>query len=158
MISHNDIIYLSTSGEYFAKEPGLATTYCQGGHKLVVYLVFLPDENEKYYSQKDRDIVVVNNVSHELPIGVLTFESRDRKVIQHTQDLRIEQKELKVVAMEKEKLLKQAKQDGANDEVIRKLDDEVHAAWDEYFHIKFDDKRNLLEHIHSPVAHAPVIV
>ena len=140
-------------GEYFSKDPGLATTYCQGGHKLVVYLVFLPEEHEKYYNQKDRDIVVVNNVSHELPIGVLSFESVDRTVVQHTQQLRIEQKALKVAAIENEQLLKKAQEAGQDEETIQKLEHEVHAAWDEYFITKFDENRNLMEHLHlTPVA------
>lgn len=140
-------------GEYFSKDPGLATTYCQGGHKLVVYLVFIPEEHEKYYNQKDRDIIVVNNLSHELPIGVLSFESVDRTVVQHTQLLRTEQKALKVKAIDKEKELKTAQEDGADAENIQKLDAEVHAAWDEYFATKFDEDRNLMEHLHlAPVA------
>ena len=140
-------------GEYFSKDPGLATTYCQGGHKLIVYLVFIPEEHEKYYNQRDRDIIVVNNVSHELPVGVLSFESVDRKTVQHTQQLRIEQKALKVAAIEKEQLLRKSQDEGAADEVIAKLDKEVHEAWDEYFVTKFDENRNLMEHLHlAPVA------
>ena len=150
---HNKILFLSLVGEYFSKEPGLATTYCQGGHKLVVYLVFLPEEHERYYNQKDRDIVVVNNTSHELPIGVLTFESVDRKVVQHTQELRIEQKALKAKAIEKEKLLKKAQESGEDEQFIQKLEQDVQDAWDEYFITKFDENRNLLEHLHlTPVA------
>lgn len=140
-------------GEYFSKDPGLATTYCQGGHKLVVYLVFIPEEHEKYYNQRDRDIIVINNVSHELPVGVLSFDSVDREVVQHTQQLRIEQKALKVAAIEKEKLLRKSQDEGAAEEVIANLDKEVHAAWDEYFVTKFDENRNLMEHLHlTPVA------
>lgn len=139
-------------GEYFSKDPGLATTYCQGGHKLVVYLVFIPEEHERTYNQKDRDIIVVNNVSHELPIGVLSFESVDRKVVQHTQELRIEQKALKNEAMEKEAALKKAQENGEDESVIKALDQEVHDAWEEYFRTKFDHNRNLMEHLHvSPV-------
>lgn len=134
-------------GEYFSKEPGLATTYCKGGHKLVVYLIFIPEEHEKYYSQKDRDIVVVNNTSHELPVGVLSFESVDREVVQHTQQLRIEQKELKFAAIAKEKELKKAKEEGADEATIEKLDDEVHEAWDMYFVTRLDENRNLMDHL-----------
>lgn len=140
-------------GEYFSKDPGLATTYCQGGHKLVVYLVFMPEEHERYYNQKDRDIVVINNTSHELPIGVLTFDWVDRKVVQHTQELRIEQKALKFKAIEKEKLLKKAQEIDEDPDIIQKLDESVHAAWDEYFATKFDENRNLMEHLTmTPVA------
>jgi len=132
----------------------LATTYCGGGHKLIVYLVFIPEEHEKSYNQKDRDIIVIDNVSHELPIGVLSFESVDRKVVQHTQQLRIEQKELKSAAIDKEKLLKKAKEDGGEElSFIEKLEAEVEAAWDEYFRTKFDENRNLMEHLHmTPLA------
>lgn len=134
-------------GEYFSKEPGLATTYCKGGHKIVVYLIFVPEEHEKYYNQKDRDIVVVNNTSHELPIGVLSFESVDRDVVHHTQQLRIEQKTLKVKAIELEKELKRAKAEGGDEETIAKLDEDVHEAWDLYFATKLNENRNLMDHL-----------
>ena len=69
------------------------------------------------------------------------------------QQLRIEQKALKVDAIEKEKLLRRAQEESAADEVIQKLDKEVHEAWDNYFLTKFDENRNLLEHLHlAPVA------
>lgn len=135
-------------GEYFSKEPGLATTYCKGSNKLVVFLIFVPEEHEKYYSQKDRDIVVVNNTSHELPIGVISFESVDRDVVRHTQQLRIEQKELKFAAIEKEKLLKKAKEENQDEAIIQKLEEEVEEAWDLYFVTRLDENRNQMEHLH----------
>lgn len=136
------------AGEYFSKEPGLASTYCKNSNKLVVFLIFIPEEHEKYYNQKDRDIVVVNNTSHELPIGVLSFESVDRDVVRHTQQLRIEQKELKVAAIKKEQLLKTAREENQDEATVEQLEHEVHEAWDIYFLAKFDENRNQLDHLH----------
>ncbi|CAB9527727.1 expressed unknown protein [Seminavis robusta] len=136
-------------GEYFSKDPGLATTYTKGGHKMIVFLIFIPEEHERYYNQKDRDIIVVNNTSHELPIGVITYESVDRAIVQHTQRLRIEQKEMKFEAMGKEKILKKAKEDGADEGTIKKLEDDVQEAWDEYFRTKLNKDRNVMDHLHE---------
>jgi hypothetical protein len=106
------------------------------------------DEHEKYYSQKDRDIVVVNNTSHELPIGVLSFESVDWAVVQHTQQLRMEQKELKLAAIEKERLwMEAANQEGTDKATLQEMDEAVHQAWDMYFATKFDENRNSMDHL-----------
>jgi len=117
---------------------------------LIVFLVFFPPENEKYYSQRDRDILVINNLAHELPIGVLHFESVDRTVVQHTQQLRIEQKALKEQAIRKEKDLKEAlaqEEQQPSVEVLQNMDQQVREAWQLYYRAKLDENRNTMEHL-----------
>ena len=161
-------------GEYFSKDPGLATTYCGlgphglGPATLIVYLVFIPEDQEKYYSQRDRDILCIEHVHHELPIGVLQFEAVDPKVIQHTQELRIEQKELKEIAVALEKkwkvAVKAAAVQAANNNdpdkkdetttatTLQIMEEHVRDAWRNYYRTKWDENRNTLQHLTSTTA------
>ena len=43
--------------------------------------------------------------------------------------------------------LKKAKEEGADEATLEKLDDEVHAAWDLYFLTRLDENRNLMDHL-----------
>jgi hypothetical protein len=87
-------------GEYFSKEPGLAATYRHEGHCLIVFALLMPKDHEKVYSQKDRDIIVIPELSHQLPLGVIRFTDVDEAVIQHSQDMRLVQRELKKAAVD----------------------------------------------------------
>lgn len=96
-------------GEYFSKEPGLSATYRKEGHCLLVFLLLMPKDHEKVFSQKDRDIIVVPEMSQQLPLGVLRFDSVDERKIQHSQSMRLEQRRLKETAKECDWRVAQAK-------------------------------------------------
>ena len=95
-------------GDYFSKEPGLAATYRQEGHCLVVFLLLVPKDHEPRYSQKDRDIIVVPENSHQLPLGVIRFAGVDETKIAHSQQMRLVQRSLKTEALQKEWLVDEA--------------------------------------------------
>ena len=74
-------------GEYFGKSPSHSLRYAGGGAcggKMLVFLVILPgiavDGNQHQRRQAkradDRGYIVVENNSHQIPLGVLTFKPR----------------------------------------------------------------------------------
>ncbi|CAB9497495.1 expressed unknown protein [Seminavis robusta] len=89
-------------GEYFSKEPGLASTYRHEGHCLIVFALLMPKDHEKVYSQKDRDIIVIPELYHQLPLGVIRFASLDEAAIEHSQSMRLSQRALKTAALDAE--------------------------------------------------------
>jgi len=95
------------NGEYFAKEPGLSATYRQEGHCLLVYLLLVPKDHEKLFSQKDRDIIVVEDGQHQLPLGVISFDTVSERRIQYSQNMRLVQRGLKEAAKECDWRIKQ---------------------------------------------------
>ena len=88
-------------GEYFSKEPGLSATYRKDGSRcLMVFLLLMPPDHEKRFSQKDRDIIVIPEACHQLPVGVLRFETLDNARIQHSQKMRLVERGLKQTALQ----------------------------------------------------------
>ena len=88
-------------GEYFSKEPGLSATYRKDGSRcLMVFLLLMPPDGEKRFSQKDRDIIVIPEACRQLPLGVLRFETLDNARIQHSQQMRLVERGLKQTALQ----------------------------------------------------------
>ena len=129
-------------GEYFSKDPGLAATYRHEGQKLMVYLLLMPKDTEKVYSQKDRDIIVVDQATHQLPIGYISFHSVNEVMIEHSQQMRLHCRELKLKAIAVEAKIKKAKKNGESTE---KLQLEAEDAWRNFLRMKMDAKRNHIQ-------------
>jgi hypothetical protein len=70
-------------GEYFAKDPHVSVSYCsstsgyQHSGKMVVFLLLLePHERRKW----DSGVVVVQRSDHQMPLGVLHFNSAEEEL------------------------------------------------------------------------------
>jgi len=89
-------------GEYFSTEPGLSSSYCRGGKRMLVFAVVLPgdgsgpapDEKDKKkgaaksppkYGPPPHNIVVVENNDHQYPLGVLHFEKATGEALARSQ-------------------------------------------------------------------------
>jgi hypothetical protein len=71
-------------GEYFAKNPGPSRHYCRGGFRILVFLIVVPTMQSR---SKRREIVVVENNHHQLPIGFVDFISADGDALQRSKDV-----------------------------------------------------------------------
>jgi hypothetical protein len=61
-------------GEYFSSDPELSTSYCKGGKQMLVFVVVVPtiwDDKR----QCPHNIIVVPTNEHQLPLGVMNFDS-----------------------------------------------------------------------------------
>jgi Poly(ADP-ribose) polymerase catalytic domain len=74
-------------GEYFSKDPGVSVRYCRRGNAMMVFVVVIPQDSVSSMAMK-HPFVVVNNNSHQLPIGTLIFSRVDKIVMDHSKRLR----------------------------------------------------------------------
>lgn len=60
-------------GEYFSADPGQSTAFCGGGRKMLVFVVVLPIIKPTKVCPPS--IIVVPTSEHQLPLGVVSFDS-----------------------------------------------------------------------------------
>lgn len=76
-------------GEYFGKNPGISSSYCKAGMRMCVFLVIVPrrsaddssSSTARPYSSSHHlpvDMIVVEDNTHQLPIGVLKLKGVDQ--------------------------------------------------------------------------------
>jgi hypothetical protein len=61
------------AGEYFAETNVISIAYCRGGKKMLVFAVLM---DKTGLTTKAGEIVVINKTSHQLPLFVVSFQSR----------------------------------------------------------------------------------
>ncbi|KAL3900156.1 MAG: hypothetical protein SGARI_006300 [Bacillariaceae sp.] len=74
-------------GEYFSKDPSVSQSYCKGGKSMLVFLVVVPPIAQQYRSLPS-DYVVVKDNSHQLPLGVLHFDTVDPEALARANTMR----------------------------------------------------------------------
>lgn len=73
-------------GEYFATNPQISVGYCRGGTEMFVFLVVVPKRDSG--TRAPANFVVVNNNSHQIPLGTMFFDSVDQGVVVAAQKLK----------------------------------------------------------------------
>ena len=68
-------------GEYFSKDPSICVSYCKTGKAIIVFLVIVPLPS-KEPSNKPYDFVIVEDNSHQFPLGVFRFDRVDPSALQ----------------------------------------------------------------------------
>ena len=101
-------------GEYFAKNPQISVGYCKGGTEMFVFLVVVPKRVAAAVATRaarvPANFVVVQNNSHQIPLGTMFFDSVDKGVLEASQKLRgklnqlAKDAEAKVLEVEETKL------------------------------------------------------
>ncbi|KAL3904629.1 MAG: hypothetical protein SGILL_009992 [Bacillariaceae sp.] len=74
-------------GEYFSKDPTVSVSYCKGDSAMLVFLVVVPPK-DKQAKKLPMDYVVVNENSHQLPLGVLNFGKVDSTALARANEMR----------------------------------------------------------------------
>lgn len=89
-------------GEYFSKDPGTAVSFCQGNLEMLVFVVALPSttylastaiaadtETRSCSDRRRRPVpprfVVVEDNTHQIPIGTLKFQVLDPRVLEESE-------------------------------------------------------------------------
>lgn len=79
-------------GEYFSKEPSVCVSYCKNDKAIIVFLVIMPlPLTSKTTGQNIHipyDFVIVEEIRHQFPLGVLHFSNVDSAAIVRSQNIR----------------------------------------------------------------------
>jgi Poly(ADP-ribose) polymerase catalytic domain len=86
------------AGEYFSKDPAVSIGYCKSGLEMLVFVVVLPstltprNSSPASVSQSEKSVphefLVIDNNSHQLPIGTMKFRSVNPDVLNASQENR----------------------------------------------------------------------
>jgi hypothetical protein len=87
-------------GEYFSVEPGMSSSYCRLGNKMLVFVVVVPStvpptaptpdsKGPRKHVKPPPDIVVVPTIEHQLPLGVLCFASVSHAALQRSRGAKL---------------------------------------------------------------------
>ena len=91
-------------GEYFSKDPSISVSYCHGGHSMVVFVVAAPPQRPG----TPPDYVVVENNTHQYPLGVMKFGKVDHDTMQRSNTMRATLKHFSQELQKKESVVIEA--------------------------------------------------
>jgi len=152
-------------GEYFSTDPGVSTSYCRksstpsqqniSGGKMLVFLVVRPLYQHDEINGRPRTIcpphyVVVPTTEHQLPLGVLSYESIEQASLQRANAMRAKLQLLHQELQQKEHRANLAK---LKAKVIQKIiNDEMDVAGEFYAkhckHLDIDAKKAISTYAH----------
>mmetsp|Transcript_6891 Transcript_6891/g.15279 ORF Transcript_6891/g.15279 Transcript_6891/m.15279 type:complete len:478 (+) Transcript_6891:2-1435(+) len=102
-------------GEYFSRRPSISASYCKGGLKMIVFCVIVPERcrlNDKKKARGHGDIpaayVVVPTSSHQVPLGVMSFDGLSQSVMEKSRKMRLTLKQLSEKVKQEERLHNEA--------------------------------------------------
>ena len=97
-------------GEYFSKSPAASIVYTKGCKKMLVFLVVVPNEQNAFIADRPNFVpdhyVVVNENSHQLPVGVVSYNSVSVSAIARSVTLR-SQFQKRLAILQKKAILEQ---------------------------------------------------
>jgi len=94
------------AGEYFSKCPSTSASYCKGDKSMLVFCVIIPPPCKE---NQPPDYVVVEENSHQLPLGTLCYKSVDNDAMSRSSIMKNSLSKLHHQVCQREKMAMQAR-------------------------------------------------